>query len=143
MFANVYADAKKWDESASIAIEFQLTDVQLRVLSEALEGGRPQHGAGGRRHRDLPLLADHEGPDELAETERQNQDRREPDAQVTRGVRVAGKRERGRGDAFGEPDLRRGAVEPAPDIKLAFANRSRHRLNIIRERPIARQAFYM
>jgi LuxR family maltose regulon positive regulatory protein len=37
VIANVYADGKRWDEAASVATEFELIDVQLRVLTEALD----------------------------------------------------------------------------------------------------------
>ena len=38
MIANAYADESKWDEAASVSIEFRLLDAMLRVLAEALDG---------------------------------------------------------------------------------------------------------
>src|SRR5262249_38363248 len=37
VIANAYADERRWDEAAAVAIEFDLVDVQLRVLGEALD----------------------------------------------------------------------------------------------------------
>jgi DNA-binding CsgD family transcriptional regulator/tetratricopeptide (TPR) repeat protein len=37
VIASAYADDRRWDEAAAVAIEFDLVDVQLRVLGEALD----------------------------------------------------------------------------------------------------------
>jgi LuxR family transcriptional regulator, maltose regulon positive regulatory protein len=38
VIANAYADEAKWDEAASVSIEFRLRDAMLRVLGDALDG---------------------------------------------------------------------------------------------------------
>jgi ATP/maltotriose-dependent transcriptional regulator MalT len=37
VIANAYADERRWDEAAAVAIEFELIDIKLRVLAEALD----------------------------------------------------------------------------------------------------------
>jgi DNA-binding CsgD family transcriptional regulator/tetratricopeptide (TPR) repeat protein len=37
LIANAFVDAGRWDEAAAVAIDFQLVDLQLRVLNDALD----------------------------------------------------------------------------------------------------------